>query len=153
MAETAVGLFEHHGTAEAVVDALRANGLPSNGIRTLSKPAALPVDSSTSKPSVDFAAALARDLRAMGASQFECDSYLAGVRRGNVLIFASGSRAQADTAMSVMNAYDPIEMEEFADAAPSAAAVGQGEVGARESNVLKTEEERVRSEGARIFSW
>ena len=45
MAETAVGLFEHPGTADAVVDALRANGIPSNGIRTVSKPTAMPVES------------------------------------------------------------------------------------------------------------
>jgi hypothetical protein len=58
MAETAVGLFEDAGTAEAVVDALRANGIPSRGIRILAKPVGSPVVSATSTPSVDFAASL-----------------------------------------------------------------------------------------------
>jgi hypothetical protein len=154
MADTAVGLFQHASTAESVVDALRANGLPSNAIRTLAKPSAMPVDSSTSTPSVDFAAELARDLRSMGASTYECDAYLAGLRSGNVLVFATGTRAQADTAISVMNAYDPLEIEELAGAVTSLPnSVRQGEVGAHEGISLKPEQERVRSEGARVFSW
>jgi hypothetical protein len=153
MAETAVGLFQHASTADSVVDALRANGLPTNGIRTLAKPTAMAVDSSTSTPSVDFAAELARDLRSIGATTYECESYLAGLRSGHVLVFATGSRAQVDTAISVMNAYDPIEIEELAGAAASLPSVREGEVGAHEGIALKSDQERAKSEGARIFSW
>jgi hypothetical protein len=155
MAETAVGLFEHPGTADAVVDALRANGIPSNGIRTVSKPAAMPVESATSTPSIDFAAALAQDLSSMGASERECKAYLSGVRRGNVLIFVTGSRPQAETAINVMNAYEPIEVEEFvtAGAAPVLAGVHGKEIEAHDGISLNSDQARAKTEGARVFSW
>jgi hypothetical protein len=153
MAETAVGLFEDAGTADSVVDALRANGIPSNGIRILTKPIGSSVESATSTPSVDFAAALTQDLRSLGATESECDAYMAGVRRGNVLVFATGSSAQAETAISVMNAYEPIEIEEFATAAPALPGVHAGEAGGHEGIRLKTEESRAQSEGARVFYW
>ena len=153
MAETAVGLFDRSDTAEAVVEALRANGLPSNKIRVIARPAAMPVENAMSTPSIDFAASLARDLRAMGATEEECKIYLDGVQRGNVLVFASGTRAQADTAVGVMNAYDSIEIEEFAGAASSLPSVHASEAGTHEAIGLKSEPSRARSEGARIFSW
>jgi peptidoglycan hydrolase-like protein with peptidoglycan-binding domain len=153
MAETAVGLFEHPGTADAVADALRANGIPSNGIRILAKPPAQSVDSATSTPTIDFAAALAQDLRSMGATDRECEAYLAGVRQGNVLVFATGSSAQAETAISVMNAYEPIEIEEFAGAVPAAVGVQGKEVAPHDSISLGSDQARAKTEGARVFSW
>jgi hypothetical protein len=155
MAETAVGLFEHPGTADAVVDALRASGVPSRGIRVLSKPAAFPVDSPADTPSVDFAASLAQDLRSMGATDYECKAYLSGVRRGNVLVFATGSHAQADAAISVMNAYDPLQIEELASVVPVLPGMRVGQVvgGRRTGSGIGAKDERARSEGARVFNW
>ena len=166
MAETAVGLFEHPGVADSVVDALRANGLPSNGIRILSKPGAASMGSVGNTPPVDFAAALSKDLLSMGASKWECEAYVDRVQRGNALVFATGSRAQADTAIDVMNAYDPIELKEFAASATAQTGIRTGAMRTREAVTLKGEEaavpegitlssekERARSEGARVFSW
>jgi hypothetical protein len=153
MAETAVGLFEHPGTADAVVDALRANGIPSNGIRTVSKPAAMSVESATSTPSVDFAAALAQDLRSMGATARECEAYLAGVRRGNVLVFVTGSLSQVEAATTVMNSYEPIELEGFASAVPAAVGVHGKEIEAHDGISLNSDQARAKTEGARVFSW
>jgi hypothetical protein len=166
MTETAVGLFENLAAADSVVDALRANGLPSNGIRVLSKPAVAPVGSGSSAPSIDFASALAKDLRSMGATEWECEAYVDGVRRGNTLVFATGSHAQADTAIGVMNAYDPIELEEFATASTAQTGIRTGAMRTREGITLKGEEaavpegitmkaekERARGEGVRVFSW
>lgn len=153
MAETAVGLFEHSGTADAVVDALHVNGLPSNGIRVVSKPAGAAVNSTTSTPSIDFAAGLARDLNALGANKYEIDAYVAGVQRGNVLVFVTGSRAQAENAMTIMNAYDPVEIEEFAGAVPAATGTLQGEAPAISPVSSKITSSREKSEGARVFSW
>lgn len=153
MAETAVGLFEHAGTADAVLEALRANGIPTNGIRTVSKPVDMPVESATSTPSIDFAAAFAQDLRSMGATDRESEAYLAGVRRGNVLVFATGSSAQAETAVSVMNAYEPIEIEEFAGAVPALSGVHGKEIAAHDNISLGSDHARAKTEGARVFSW
>jgi hypothetical protein len=166
MAETAVGLFENLGTADSVVDALRANGLPSNGIRVLSKPSAAQGGNGSNTPSIDFASSLTKDLRSMGATDWECEAYVDGVRRGNALVFATGSHAQADTAIGVMNAYDPIELEEFSTASTAQTGIRTGAMRKREGITLKGEEaavpegvtlgsekERARSEGARVFSW
>ena len=153
MADTAVGLFEDRETADAVVDALRANGIPGNGIRVLSQPVASPVESPTSTPAIDFAAAISRDLRSMGATEADSEAYLAGVRRGNVLVMATGSTAQAETAISVMNAYEPVEVEEFAGFAPAMPAVRGKEVPAHDSISLDSDQARAKSEGARVFSW
>jgi hypothetical protein len=153
MSETAVGLFHNSGVADAVVDALRANGLPSNGVRVLAAPTLLPVDSPTSTPGIDFAAALARDLRSMGASDRDCEAYLAGVKCGNVLVCASGSSAQTDTAVTIMNEYDPLEVEEIVGAAVSAvtgahlAEDGLHDISSKENRT------RAKTAGARVFTW
>lgn len=153
MANTAVGLFEHRDTADTVVDALRANGIPSSGIHILCKPTAKPVESAASTPAVDFAAGLSQDLRSMGATEPEREAYLAGMQRGNVLVFVTCSKTQAETALSVMNAYEPIEIEAFAGAATALPGVHGKEVEAHDSVSLGSDQARAKSEGARIFSW
>ena len=152
MADTAVGLFRDTAVGDAVIGALRAEGFPLTGIRTLAKPAAATIDSAGSTPAVDFAAGLRRDLRSMGASDYECEAYLDGLHRGNVLVFASGSRAQADAATNVMNEFNALEIEEFASASRTLPGVRVGEVGARDIT-SKTERETMRTAGARIFTW
>jgi hypothetical protein len=153
MAETAVALFDHPGTADAVVDGLRESGIPSNGIRILSKPTAAAVNSSISTPAVDFAASLSNDLRSIGATDQECEAYLTGVQRGNVLVFATGSHSQADKAISVMNAYEPIEIEEFAGSVAVLPDVHGKEVEPHDAISLKSDQARAKTEGARVFTW
>jgi len=156
MAATAVGLFANENVAESVAQALRANAIPQQGIRIISKPAGATVNTATSTPQVDFVAGLSRDLRSMGATDHEIDAYLNGVKQGKVLVFASGSLAQADAACAVMNSYEPIEMEEFTGvgaALPSvSASVNIGE--AETNNIsLKEDRKRAKADGARLFSW
>ena len=154
MTETSVGLFERTEVANSVADALRAHGFPPNGIRIVSKPVDMPVQSPTSTPAVDFAARIAEDLRSMGATDSESHAYLAGVRRGNALVFATGSHSQAETAIGVMNAYHPVVLDEFAGAAPPAAPGIQGkEIEPHDPISLKSGQARAKTEGARVFSW
>jgi hypothetical protein len=89
----------------------------------------------------------------MGATERECEAYLAGVRRGNVLVFVNGSQAQIETALTVMNAYEPIEIEEFAFTAQGLPGIHTGESIIHESNRLSADRERTKSEGVRVFSW
>jgi hypothetical protein len=153
MAETAVGLVEDSGVAGAVAEALRVSGFPSDDIRVLAQPLGLEVTSPTSTPGVDFDAALAADLRSMGASEEEIDAYVEGIRGGGVLVFATGTSAQAETALSVMQAYDPIEIEEFAGSAPALPGIQVGQIGAHDIS-SKENRARVKSgEGARVFTW
>jgi hypothetical protein len=152
MAATAVGLFANEGVADAVVDALRAHGVSSKGIRTLAQPMTFPVNSATGTPGSDFTAELARDLRSMGATDDVCDAYIAGVKDGNVLVFATGSLEQADAATAIMNQYTALEIEEYAGTAPSLPGVHYGEVGPHDAS-SKSERARAKGDGARLFSW
>ena len=152
MAATAVGLFANEGVADAVVDALRAHGVSSKGIRTLTQPRAFPVDSATATPASDFIAELARDLRSMGATDDVCDAYIEGVKDGNVLVFATGSLEQADAATAIMNQYTALEIEEYAGTAPNLPGVHYGEVGPHDAS-SKSERARAKGDGARLFSW
>jgi hypothetical protein len=152
MAETAVGLFEDANVAESVADALGAHGIASQGIRILARPTSFPMEGLTSTPAVDFAVALARDLRSMGATDQECAVYVEGVKRGNVIVFGTGTREQAEAAITLMNQYAAIEVEEYAGAVPSLPAVHYGEGGGK---VLREriESANSKSDGARLFTW
>jgi len=152
MAETAVGLFDHRDTADAAVEALSATGIAPDAIRIVSKHGALPVAKVTSTPALDFAAALFQDLRSLGASELECEAYVDGVHRGHALVFATGTPAQADDAIAVMNGFHPIETEEFEGAVSALAGVHISEMGAHDIHA-KIHSSRRRSEGARVFSW
>lgn len=153
MAETAVGLFEREENADLVLNTLRRNGFASDAIRVLSRPVAASVSSPTSTPGIDFAAALAQDLRAMGATEGECDYYVSGVQGGNVLVFVTGTVDEADQAASLMNTHDAIQIEEFAGAAPMLPAIRVGEVSASGGISLKEDRTRAKSEGAKVFTW
>jgi len=152
MVETAVGLFEQPGTADTVANALRANGFPTSGIRVLSKPAAMPLESATSTPSVDFVAALSRNLHSMGATDSECNTYLERLRHGNVLVFATGSHDQAESAVGVMNEHEPVEVKEYTSPVPELPPTRAEEIGAQDIS-SRIERNREKSEGVRVFSW
>jgi hypothetical protein len=152
MTATAVGLFTDASVAESVAKALRAIAVPPRGIRIISSPANAAADGVSSTPKNDFVANLSRDLHSMGAVDHEIDAYLAGVRRGNVLVFATGTLAQADAASAVMNTYEPIEVEEFTNTATSPKSSRAAEAGAHDFN-SSAERKRVRHDGARLFSW
>ena len=152
MADTAVGLFEDTFVSDALVAALTAHGLEPRNLRVLAQPKGLPVSSETSTPYVDIAAGLAVDLRDMGASEFEIEHYLEGLRKGHVILLATGTWEQAYAAVSLMNQYGALLLEEYAGAAPVDPGAYLGEVGLK-SGVAKSHNVRVVGEGARLFTW
>ena len=177
MADTAVGLFINASEADAVVDALLAGGIPFDGIRILKEPKGGSIEGSVSAGSVptphDFVGSIDRDLRSMGAKDAESDAYLNGVRRGHTLVFASGTPDQALAALEMMNEYGALEVEDLVGVGVSAS--GPDAVEAGEEKVIKapasvsddpnvvsinadeksytSKSSRVKSEGARVFSW
>ena len=153
MAETALGLFEDINTANSVVEALRGNGIPASGIRIVSSQATgLPVDSATSTPGTDLAVALGRDLRSMGASNYESEAYVKGIQNGNALVFATGTTEQARAAIEVMNDHFALDIEEFSGSVPELTPVVAGAVGGP-NTTERIEKSRNRTEGAKVFSW
>jgi len=172
MSETAVGLFEDEVVAEAVVDSLRAHGFPSGGIRVVAAPKSASAASLGSETGINagfnggnFAAGVTKDLRAMGVTEYESNAYLAGLRRGNVLVYATGSKSQANQAVIVMNEYSALEIEEFATVGARVEKTDLGTINPEsrlpESNLTVGAHEksytshssRSKSEGARVFAW
>ena len=116
------------------------------------------VDGAMSTPGADFALAVGRDLSAIGANEAEREHYLSGLKRGNVLVFATGTAAEADTAADLMNDYGAIEVEEFAGAVATGVGEKVGSVGnlkaINENDVgLKADRKLARTTGAKVFSW
>lgn len=172
MSETAVGLFEDEVVAEAVVDSLRAHGFPSGGIRVVAAPSTASAASLGSETGINtgfnngnFATSVGKDLRAMGVTEYESNAYLAGLRRGNVLIYATGSKSQANQAVIVMNEYSALEIEEFATVGARVEKTDLGTINPEsrlpESNLTVGAHEksytshssRSKTEGARVFAW
>jgi hypothetical protein len=94
-----------------------------------------------------------RDLKAIGASDWEAKAYLAGLERGNVILFATGTTAQTEAAMRIMNQYYALEVEEFVGATPGVIDATAGTASERPLTGRTEENERSKSEGARVFSW
>ena len=167
MSQTAVGLFEDAGVAEAVVGSLRAHGFPSGGIRVVSAPKGASIDSS------DFGLGFSKDLRAMGVSEYESGAYFSAVQRGRVLVYATGTAQQTDEAVGIMDEFGALEIEELASVG---AGVGKAKgtavkttdmgtvnpesrlpesqvtIGAHEKSYT-SHSSRAKKEGARVFSW
>jgi len=159
MAATAVGLFVSSSVAEAVVEALRAHGMPSRGIKVVGQ-ATNSFSSSEDKVSgLEMNAVLVRDLRSMGASDYEIESYLDGVRRGNVLVFCTGTLQQADAASAIMNQFTALEVEEYTNAAMDLAKSGRerqdglhADFSDGHAGNVKAERMQARGDGAKLFS-
>jgi hypothetical protein len=162
MSETAIGLFEDSILADAVADALRAHGFPSSGIRIVA---------AQSGDNGNYSASANQDLRTMKVAEYESNAYVAGLGRGNALVYATGTRSQADEAVGIMNQYGAIEIEEFATAGVQSLSSSSVEksnlgtvnpesrlpesqvtIGAHEKSYT-THSSRSKTEGARVFSW
>ena len=101
MSRTAVGLFENPMVAEQVVHDLEVSGFPRNNVRVLKEPMDMPVTGVMSTPRTDFQVELNRDLRKIGANEQEAKAYVEEVRRGGVLVFASGPDEKIEAAADV----------------------------------------------------
>jgi hypothetical protein len=170
MAETAVGLFESKSAADAVIAALDARGIPPEGLRLIVEPEWLPVVSAASAPHTEFEGVLLRDLLAMGISEDQAESYMVALRHGYVLVLATGTNAQANDALAIMNAGDAFDVEEFEEREAVLTGVesnnptnylmhteGSNDAGTHDTVAhtagARVGQERKRAEGARVFSW
>jgi hypothetical protein len=113
MSKTAVGLFQYPSVAKQVIQALDANEFPRNDVRVLDEPLDMGGDGPMSTPHVDFEVGLSRQLTEMGATRDLANAYVRGVKRGGVLIFATGTNAQVDLAAEIMNRHNAVELEEL----------------------------------------
>lgn len=121
--------------------------MASDEVRLLREPLAMPVRDVLSIPGIDFAAALSRDLVAIGATETEAQAYVKAVRRGGVLVFATGSAEQVDGAAQIMNRHSAAQVEELSGSEPSLP------VGELDNVSVLTGGGQYPEGGARIFVW
>ena len=154
MAKTAVGLFENSGLVDGVVRDLTAQGFLQKDIRVLEEPVEMPGSGLMSTPHADFEVDLVRDLTAFGVVEGDAEAYVEGVRRGGVMVFATGTGKNADQAAEIMNSHGALEIEKISatrPALPNAAEIDE-KIPVRDPS---TQTGRVRSagSGARLFVW
>ena len=153
MAKTAVGLFENSGLVDGVVRDLTASGFLQKDVRVLREPVEMPGSGLMSTPHSDFEVSLVRDLAAFGVIEADAEAYVQGVRRGGVMVFATGLGGKADTAAEIMNSHGAVEIEKISASRPELPNAGLGEdIPVRDPS---TQTGRLRSpgSGARLFVW
>ncbi len=153
MSKTAVGLFENPGSVDGVVRDLEGRGFPRKDVRVIGEPREMPGSGPMSIPRTDFEVDLTRELKTMGAVEADAKAYVDGVRRGGVIVFATGSDEKADDAVEIMNRYRAAEVEELNVAETSLpSTVGDGLTPNRDSSV-QIGRFRSPGDGARLFVW
>ena len=101
----------------------------------------------------DFEVGLNRELKAIGASDREARAYVQGVRRGGVLVFASGSNEQVNDAAEIMNRHDAIEVEELVGNEPETGTTVTGNMTPILDGSPQTGRISQPGGGARMFVW
>ncbi len=153
MSKTAVGLFENPGVADQVVRELEASGFPQNDVRILRESLDMKGSGVMGIPNIDFEVSLNRELRTIGASGPEAEAYVNGVRRGGVLVFASGTDEKIAAAAEIMNRHNPIEVEELTGGEPDLSITTGENVTPTQTRSVQTGQVRQSGGGARVFVW
>jgi hypothetical protein len=153
MSKTAVGLFENPGVADQVVHDLDASAFPRDEIRILGEPRDMGDTGIMGTPHTDFEVGLNREIQAIGASDREANAYVQGVRRGGVLVFATGSNEEVDNAAEIMNRHGAVEVEELIGREPNTGSMIDENMPAVHDISPQTGRIRQSAGGARMFVW
>ena len=153
MAKTAVGLFENSGMVDGVVRDLTAKGFLPKDIRVLGEPVEMAGSGPMSTPHTDFEVGLIRDLTAFGVVEADAEAYVQGVRRGGVMVFATGLGEKADKAAEIMNCHGAVEVEEIGAPRPALPDAEIDEEIAIRNPSTQTGRVRSAGSGARLFVW
>ena len=153
MAKTAVGLFKNLDLANVVVRGLVAGGLPSKDIRVLGEPVDMAGGGVMSIPHTDFEVDLARELKTIGAAEADTRAYVQGVRRGGVMVFATGSREMADAAVVLMNRHNAMNVEELNAMELHLPGTDGDDATPVPGEPIQVGRVRSNGSGARLFTW
>jgi hypothetical protein len=153
MAKTAVGLFENSELADDVVRDLEATGFLRKDVRILKEPLEMAGSGLMSTPHTDFEVELTRDLTAFGVLEADAEAYVQGVRRGGVMVLATGTGKNADTATEIMNRHGAVELEEINALRPDLPTSDQGEETLVHAPSVQIGRVRSPGSGARLFVW
>ncbi len=153
MAKTAVGLFENAASVDEVVRDLEASGILSKDVRVLGEPREMAGSGVMSIPHTDFEVGLTRDLTAFGVIEADAEAYVRGVRRGGVMVFATGSGERADAAAEIMNHHGAVEIEKISASQPEFPSTDNDEAPPVRDLSVQTGRSRSPGGGARLFVW
>jgi len=153
MAQTAVGLFDNSGSVDEVVRDLEASGFPRNDVRVLGEPVEMAGSGLTSTPHADFEVALMRDLTAFGVVEADAADYVQGVRRGGIMVFATGSGSNAEAATAIMNRHGAVEINKISATGPALPNADHSEEPPVRDPSVQTGRFRSAGSGARLFVW
>ena len=153
MAKTAVGLFENSGLVDGVVRDLTAKGFLQKDIRVLGEPVEMQGSGLMSTPHTDFEVGLIRDLTAFGVVEADAEAYVQGVRRGGVMVVATGTGKNADQAAEIMNCHGALEIEKISAPRPVLPNAEIGEKTPVRDPSTQIGRERSPGSGARLFVW
>jgi hypothetical protein len=151
--KTAVGLFDNPKLVNQIIGEVEAIGLPRNHIHAVGEPLDFAVTGIMEIPHIEFEVELMRELRRIGTTPAEADTYIRGVRHGKVLVFATGPDDTVDAAAEIMNRRGAVEMEEVQGPEPHLPSlIRQGSVATAEPEVQSG---RIRQPGggACCFVW
>jgi len=110
--KTAVGLFANTKLVNQVIGEIETIGLPRNHIRSVGEPLDFAVTGVMEIAHIDFELELMRELKRIGTTKTEAETFVEGVRHGKVLVFATGPDDKADAAAEIMNRRGAMEIEE-----------------------------------------
>jgi hypothetical protein len=153
MTKTAVGLFENPSSVDEVVRDLEASGFPSEDVRVLGEPREMTGSGLMNTPHNDFEVELTRDLTMFGVIEADAEAYVQGVRRGGMMIFATGPGEKADAATGIMNRHGAVEIEEISAQAPHLPSADLGDIASSRGTSVQAGRFRSPSTGARLFVW
>jgi hypothetical protein len=151
--KTAVGLFDNPKLVKQVISEVETIGLPRNHIHALGEPMDFAVTGIMEIAHVEFELELVRELQRIGTTRAEAETYVQGVRHGNVLVFATGPDDTVDAAAGIMNTHGAVEIEEVRGPEPHLPSlIRQGSVAIAEPDV-QTGRIRQAGGGACCFVW
>lgn len=158
MPKMAIGLFENPEVARQVRSDLETCGCTPRDIRIIAEPVAMndsDPNPGMSTPHTDFEVELVRELMRMGVERSEAMAYREGVRRGGVLVIATGPDRQVEAAAEAMNR-EGGERVEKGRGAGAFGSVAQHEATAEaffNDDEVQAGRVRYSSGGARVFVW
>jgi len=154
MPKTAVGLFKNPDHVDEVVREIETLGFPRNEVRTLEEPRTFEVSGVMSFARLDFESHLNRTLITIGATEAEAQTYVEGLRRGGVLVFATGSDEQVDAAAAILNRRGAVGIEETIGPEPDLPLViGDSAAPLSDTPVLGGHVGRIPPRGVAYFAW
>lgn len=96
---------------------------------------------------------LTRDLTAFGVLEADAEDYVQGVRRGGVMVFATGSGDKAQSATEIMNRHGAVEVEKISASRPELPSADHGDAPPAHDLSVQTRSFRSPGSGARLFVW